>query len=97
MNISFCTLTLQLNAQKLVFNKIILRKPEYARKLEYHCSSFFFNFNEKTSHLAMILVTLTVSFNYKSYVRTLFLMSELGGNAPPSLSHVTWGCGVPVT
>lgn len=44
-----------------------------------------------------ILVTLTVSFHYKSYVRTLFLMSELEGNAPPSLSHVTWGCGVPVT
>lgn len=45
----------------------------------------------------LILVTLTVSFDYKSYVRTLFLMSELEGNAPPSLSHVTWGCGVPVT
>lgn len=69
------------------------------QELKVRISLFFFflNFNEKTSHLAMILVTLTVSFNYKSYVRTLFLMSELGGNAPPSLSHVTWGCGVPVT
>lgn len=55
-------------------------------------------FNLKISMIKhLILVTLTVSFHYKSYVRTLFLMSELEGNAPPSLSHVTWGCGVPVT